>query len=256
MRALVLSAGRGERLKPLTDTTPKPIVELGGRPLIHYALGMLARAGIRDVAINVHHCAGAIESALGNGSALGIRITYAPETTLLGTGGPLIALGDFFGADPFVIATCDSILDLDLAAVAAFHRDRGALATMVLRDSEIANAYSKIEIDRDSRVRRMSLLHSAAPSGVIDFPAAIAPETAAQLASLMYCGVMICDSAIIKLAPKTTPFSLTSDLLAPMVSDGMPVFGFIHQGYFRTVDDLASLEHLRAEFAESPPRIQ
>src|SRR5437899_11180286 len=106
MKALVLAAGYGERLRPITATIPKPLVEIGGRPLIHYPLLLLRSAGIREVAVNVHHLAGKIETALGRGDALGLEITYSPEPLLLGTGGPLVALPGYFGAEPFVILNC------------------------------------------------------------------------------------------------------------------------------------------------------
>ena len=92
MRALVLSAGIGERLRPLTETIPKPLVEVGGRPLIHYPLLMLKHAGIREIAINTHHLPRAMEAALGTGARLDLDIVWAPEPTLLGTGGPLNGL--------------------------------------------------------------------------------------------------------------------------------------------------------------------
>src|SRR5580704_16379437 len=111
MKALVLAAGKGERLRPLTETIPKPMLELGGRPLIHYPLMMLKRAGITQVAINLHHLAERIETGLGTGRALGLEITYAPETVLLGTGGPLCGLRDFFGSESFVVANADTMMD-------------------------------------------------------------------------------------------------------------------------------------------------
>jgi len=94
MKALVLAAGYGERLRPLTETTPKPLLEVGGRPLIQYPLAMLRTAGIRDVAINLHHLGARLQQALGDGGALGLAITYAPEPILAGTGGPLLGLRD------------------------------------------------------------------------------------------------------------------------------------------------------------------
>src|SRR2546429_8690590 len=99
MKALVLSAGKGERLMPLTATVPKPIVEVGGRPLIHYPLRMLARAGVTDVAINVYHLAAAVQTALGSGDAIGVRITYAPEAWLFGAGGSPVGFGEGFCRD-------------------------------------------------------------------------------------------------------------------------------------------------------------
>src|SRR5260370_14483806 len=99
MKALVLAAGLGERVRPLTEKTPKPMLEVGGRPLIHYPLAMLKRAGITQVAINVHHLAGEIQRGLRDGKSLGIDITYSPEPTLLGTARPLDHVPRHFG-DP------------------------------------------------------------------------------------------------------------------------------------------------------------
>jgi NDP-sugar pyrophosphorylase family protein len=147
----------GERLRPLSNETPKPMLPLGGRPLIHYPLAMLKRAGITEVAINVHHLAGKIQEGLGNGSRLGMSITYAPEPVLLGTGGPLNGLREYLCGDTFVIANSDGILDLDLAAMVAVHRQRAALATIALYKPANLDYYSLIEIDADERIRRMRL---------------------------------------------------------------------------------------------------
>jgi NDP-sugar pyrophosphorylase family protein len=257
MKALVLSAGKGERLRPLTAAVPKAIVAAGGRPLIHYPLRMLARAGVREVAINVHHLAAAVETALGCGDALGLRITYAPETVLLGTGGPLVGLRAFFGNETFAILNCDTIIDLDLRALAEFHRRHGGLATLVLRESGTPQAYSMIEIDSGARIRRMRLLKRRAPAEFDDYGPAREAADAARLAAYMYCGVMLCEPAVFELMPATPPpFTLMGDLFAPMVARGLAMFGYVHRGFFRTVDDLKSLEALRAEFAAAAPRLR
>lgn len=255
MRALVLAAGIGERLRPLTDEVPKPILEVGGRPLIHYPLMMLRRGGIREIAINAHHLAGRLESALGDGSSLGIRITWSPEPALLGTGGPLVPLRAFLGTGTFVIANSDTILDLDLAQVVAAHRDRGALVTVAVANPCNLDYYSRIEIDSDSRVRRMRLLRTRTPLAYDDFPADLGGTDESALSAAMYCGVTVVEPQALELMPMTPPFSLMSDFIAPMVRDGLPVFGFIHRGYMRTVDDLKSYEAVRAEFASNPPAL-
>src|SRR5258708_22782275 len=115
MGGLGLAGGMGEGLRPLRNETPKPMLPLGGRPLIHYPLAMLKRAGITEVAINVHHLASKIQEGLGDGSRLGMKITYAPEPVLLGTGGPLDGLRASPPDDSLLIANSDGILDLDLA---------------------------------------------------------------------------------------------------------------------------------------------
>jgi NDP-sugar pyrophosphorylase family protein len=256
MKALVLSAGMGERLMPLTATVPKPIVEVGGRPLIHYPLRMLARAGVTEIAINVHHLAVTVQNALGSGGSIGIRITYAPEAALLGTGGPLIGLREFFGNETFAILNCDTIIDLDLHALVEFHRRCGGLATLVLRESDSPQEYSRIEIDADARVRRMRLLKRRAPLEFDDYGPALDAPAAARLDAYMYCGVLLCEPSVFELMPPLPPpFSLMGDLFAPLLARGQPIYGYVHRGFFRTVDDLKSLEALRAEFAPSPPRL-
>lgn len=253
MRALVLSAGYGERLRPLTEKIPKPLLEAGGRPLIHYPLLMLRHAGIADVAINVHHLGAQIERALGRGEALGLRITYSPEPALLGTGGPLLVLRDYFAKEPFVLLNCDTILGLDLPRMIEFHRDRAPLATFALRDGGDPDAYSRIEIDAGGRIRRMRLLRGRARGEFDDYPAEIPPEMAAALKPYMYCGAMVCEPAVLEMLPKTPPFSLMGGLFAPIAAQAMPLCGYLDGSFFRTVDDLASYEALRAEFAVSPP---
>jgi NDP-sugar pyrophosphorylase family protein len=255
MKALVLAAGVGERLRPLTETIPKPLVEVGGRPLIHYPLLMLRRAGIAEVAINVHHLAARMEAALNGGASLGMDITWSPEPALLGTGGPLNVLRAYFGRETFVIANGDSIVDLDLAAMIAFHRDRGALATLALAQPANLDYYSRIEIDPGARIRRMRLLRNRAPLAYDDFPADLDDAIARTLEPWMYCGVIVAEPSLLDRIPPAPPWSLMAGLFAPMVARGLPVFAWTHRGYFRTVDDLASYQRLRAEFSAAPPRL-
>jgi NDP-sugar pyrophosphorylase family protein len=253
MKALVLSAGYGERLRPLTNTTPKPLIEVGGRPLIHYALLMLRRAGITEVAINLHHLAGAIEEALGDGSALGLHITYSYERTLAGTGGPLAILRDYFANERFVMLNCDTIIGLDLIEVIKFHQIRQALATFVLRGGGDPDAYSRIECTSDGWIQRMRLLTSRAHGVFQDYPPMLDQRIAASLTPYMYCGVMVAEADVLAAVTRPPPFSLMSDLFAPMVTRGAALFGYVHDGFFRTVDDLEGYNELRAEFSASAP---
>ena len=253
MKALVLAAGMGERLRPLTDVTPKPMLELGGRQLIHYPLAMLRRAGITEIAINLHHLGSLIRDGLGDGSQLGVRITYAPEPVLLGTGGPLNGLRNFLGDDTFVMANSDTILDLDLSAMLAFHHSHAALATIALFHPANLDYYSRLEIDAAQKLRRMRLLMRRDPLQYDDYPPNLDEGVASTVSGFMYCGVIVAEPSVLKLIPPKTPWSLMEGLFAPMVARAQPVFGYVHSGYFRTMDDLKSYETLKAEFASSPP---
>ena len=104
---MILAAGRGERLRPLTDVLPKPLIPIGGAPLIGHQLRWLRRAGIREVVINLHHLGDKIAAQLGDGRDLGVRIAYSPEAALLDTGGGVRAALPLLGQAPFVLLNGD-----------------------------------------------------------------------------------------------------------------------------------------------------
>lgn len=134
MKAMILAAGRGERLRPLTDRTPKPLIDLGGQPLIGHHLRALAAAGLHDVVINVAYRAEQIEAALGNGRRYGVRITYSRETPgEFDTGGGIANALPLLGPAPFLVISSDVVSDIDYGALA--ERQAGAEAHLVLVDN-------------------------------------------------------------------------------------------------------------------------
>ena len=115
MRAMILAAGRGERMRPLTDKTPKPLLEVAGRSLIEYRLEALAAAGVRDVVINLDWCAEQIVERLGDGRSLGVRIRYSREPKgALDTGGGIHQALSLLGPGPFIVCNGDIWCDFDL----------------------------------------------------------------------------------------------------------------------------------------------
>ena len=104
---MILAAGRGERLRPVTDHTPKPLLPIAGAPLIAHQVRWLVRGGIRDIVINLHHLGEAIAATLGDGHELGARISYSREEMLLETGGGIVRALPLLGTDPFVILNGD-----------------------------------------------------------------------------------------------------------------------------------------------------
>jgi N-acetyl-alpha-D-muramate 1-phosphate uridylyltransferase len=119
MKAMILAAGRGERMRPLTDTTPKPLLPLNGKYLILFTILKLKQAGIVDLVINVSHLAPQIESALGDGTQHGVRITYSRENEALETAGGIAWALPLLGEQPFVVANSDVYSDYDFAALQA-----------------------------------------------------------------------------------------------------------------------------------------
>jgi len=127
--AMILAAGRGERMRPLSDTTPKPLLCVGGRPLIAWQIDALARAGFRDIAINVSHLADAIVDTIGSGAALGARIRYSREAEPLETAGGVATAIELLARGPVLIVSADIFTRFDYASLhrrIATMRDAGA----------------------------------------------------------------------------------------------------------------------------------
>jgi MurNAc alpha-1-phosphate uridylyltransferase len=119
MKAMILAAGRGERMRPLTDRLPKPLVPAGGKPLLAWLLERLADAGFREVVINVSHLGAEIEAQLGDGAAFGLAIAYSREAEPLESAGGLANARALLGAAPFVLVNADVFCDFDLRSLRA-----------------------------------------------------------------------------------------------------------------------------------------
>jgi len=138
IKAMILAAGRGERMRPLTDRLPKAMIEAGGRPLIVHLIERLAGAGFAELVINVSHMGETIERGLGDGARLGVRIAYSREATALETGGGIAYALPLLGDGPFVAVNCDVYSDFDFARLrtaADFLSDRNGAAHLVLVDN-------------------------------------------------------------------------------------------------------------------------
>lgn len=134
MKAMILAAGRGVRMRPLTDTRPKSLLAAGGKPLIVWQLEKLARAGITETVINHAHLGHMIETELGDGSRFGLSIRYSPEQEALETAGGIALALPLLGAEPFLVINADIYCGYDFAALAGLDL-RDKLAHLVLVDN-------------------------------------------------------------------------------------------------------------------------
>ena len=138
MKAMVLAAGLGTRLRPLTNDRPKALVEVAGHTLLEITLARLREFGVTDVIVNVHHFADMVVEYLKSHDNFGMKIEVSREDVLLDTGGGLKNAGWFFAGDvePFLLHNADVISTIDLARMVSFHKDSGALATLAVQDRE------------------------------------------------------------------------------------------------------------------------
>lgn len=228
MRAMILAAGFGTRLRPLTNTVPKALVPVAGRPLIEYGLLFLRSQGITEVVINLHHLGEKIRATLGDGSLYGIQIFYSVEENILETGGGIKNAQSLLDGDPFVVVNCDAIVDLDLPDVLCFHRQQQAAATLVLRPDPDATSYGLVETDGHGRIRRLR----GQPS-----------EVSEPLSAYMFTGLQILEPRVFDFMPDIKPFSTTRETYPRMMTEGAPIYGFVHSGPWLGVDDEAGVAH-------------
>lgn len=192
-KAMVLAAGRGTRLRPLTDRTPKPLLRIAGAPLIHHQLRWLRCAGVRDVVVNVHHLGDQIEAAVGTGQALGVHVTYSREDALLETGGGIRQALPHLRPGPFLVLNGDIWTDY------AFHRllaVRPARAHLVLTPTPPHKPHADFHLGADGRTVRRDPAHD----------------------DLTYCGMGVLAEALFTDAPAGA-FSLR-DLFFAAAADG------------------------------------
>jgi len=155
LKAMILAAGFGKRLGTKTRQAPKPMVQVGGQPLILNAIQLIQAAGIREVVVNLHYLGEKIEAFLGNGSRFGLNVQYSREPKILGTGGGVKKAQKLLGDDSFVLINSDIICKPDLKRVMAMHKASRAWATMVVRKDPKVSAYGLIGLNQKGRVTRI-----------------------------------------------------------------------------------------------------
>ncbi|HKG46873.1 MAG TPA: NDP-sugar synthase [Pyrinomonadaceae bacterium] len=147
MRAIVLSAGYGTRLWPLTEDRTKPAIPILGKPLVGYVAEYLASYGIDEIVVNLHHRPESVRRALGDGSHFGVKLHYVEEPEILGTSGALDNTREFFEHETFVVVNGKIITDIDLKAALETHRNANALATLVLLPNTRRERFSVVETE-------------------------------------------------------------------------------------------------------------
>ena len=222
---MILAAGMGTRLRPYTDTLPKPLLPVGKRPLIHYNLLLLKKYGITNVVINLHHHGEKLKKAL-EGFEMGMRLVYSEEPEILGTGGGVKKVSHFFSDCSFVLINGDVLVDVNLDKVVEYHFRKKAVATMVLREDPEADRWGAVEADGQGRIRR--LLNKGDIHG-------------GRLLKYMFTGVHVLDPRVFDYIPPGC-FSSITDAYLEMVKKGEKVFGYVMKGFWM---DLGTPERYR-----------
>ena len=215
-RAMILAAGLGTRLRPLTHLIPKPLLPVANRPLLEYTLALLAGAGVREVVVNAHHLPDLLEGGLRALDPSGLAVHVSRERRILGTAGGLKKAEGFLSDGTFLLLNGDFLVDLDLSRVLDFHRQQGATATMVLVPDETSGV---LGVDPDGAIRRF-----------------IAPRPASEPHERLSCGftgIHVLEPEVFRLIPARTPWEINRQVYPELIARGRRVCGFVHQGYWR-----------------------
>jgi mannose-1-phosphate guanylyltransferase len=226
MKALVLCAGFGTRLGPLTADIPKPLLSIDGKPLIGYTLSLLQRSGVSEAAINLHYFGPLIEAYVRTGARFGVRVTFSREDALLGTAGSVRSLASFFGDDDALVIYGDLLLDVDLTAMIAQHRARAASATLMLHRRVRSN--SVVTMDRKNRITLFR--ERPDPS-----------EATTGVDAWVNSGVAILSRRLRDRIPEATPCDLPLHVYASLVNRER-LFGFPLNGYRCAIDSFDRYE--------------
>ncbi len=222
VKGLILAAGEGTRLRPLTLDQPKPMLPIGGRPILEYLVRLLRYHGVTEIAINLHYKPESIVRYFGDGSRFGVSITYSHETQLLGSAGAAKQLS-WFLTETFVVLYGDVLTDLDVRALVDRHRARAGKVTLVLYEVEDPTRCGIVALAEDGRVVRF-----------VEKPAADA-----VFGNLANAGIYVVEPEILDHIPASRTFDFGSDLFPRLLERGERLYGYHADAYLL---DIGSLE--------------
>lgn len=229
MKAIILCAGKGERLHPLTENIPKPMIPIDNKPVLEYLIKLCKKHGINEIAINTSYLPEKIKEYFGDGSKFGVKIYYSFEPELMGTSGALNNFRNFFDETFFVIYG-DNVTDLDLSEMLKFHREKEGIGTLyVYREKMVDDKTTPgcVVIDEDSRI--LDIVEKPNDEEKIKL------EMMPVERRLTNAGIYILEPEILKLIPEG--FSdFAKEILPRLIS--LELYGFQKDCYFKEVGQL------------------
>lgn len=213
MKAMILAAGLGTRLRPLSLEIPKPVIPVLGRPLCGHAMEFLGEHGAESFLLNLHHGPETVREKVAAWAANRFPVEFLFEPEILGTGGGIGNAGEYLRGGTFVTANSDAIARFPLREAVARHRASGALATLVLFPDRWKR-YTPVHVRRDGRI---SGIGCTAPAGAFEG---------------FYTGYQIAEPELLDRIPRGRPSCIVRDTLVPLIAEGAPVCAFMTEGVF------------------------
>ncbi|MBE5817995.1 MAG: hypothetical protein E7312_02965 [Clostridiales bacterium] len=223
MKAIIMAGGQGTRLRPLTCTLPKPMLEIATRPVIEYTIELLKKHGIRDIGITLHYLPEVIRSHLGTGRDMEVSIEYFTETTPLGTAGSIKQAEEFL-SDTFIVMSGDGLCDVDLTKAIQFHNANNADVTVVLTKTDTPLEYGAVITDENSRIVRLDEK----------------PTWSDVVTDKINTGIYIINRDVLNYVPKDTAFDFSSEFFPLLMSEQKRIFGYFSANYWCDIGNIYS----------------
>ncbi len=220
MKAFVLAAGAGTRLRPLTSNIPKPMVPILGRPALFYTLNNLKRFGFNNIRINLYHCPEVITGYFKN-QDMGISLSYSPEKKLMGTAGAIKKNESFFD-DTFIVMSGDGLTDINLEKALFFHKKNKSMATIVLKKIESKFEYGITVTDKKGKIK--SFIEK--------------PYWSDIFTNTVNTGIYIFEPEIFKFIPKNKFFDFSMDLFPVLLRNKKHIYGYIMDEYWTDIGNI------------------
>jgi NDP-sugar pyrophosphorylase family protein len=218
MKAVIMAGGEGTRLRPLTRSTPKPLVPVVRRRCIDYSLQSLARAGVTEIIVTTSYKADMIVDALEATDVQGLSMVFSFERTAMGTAGGVAKVVPFLD-DTFIVMSADVLANVDVGAMVDFHRTKGAHATMALTTVESVSEYGVVALDDDGRIQR--------------FQEKPSPEEA--FSNLINAGIYVLEPHVMEHVPEDTKFDFSRNLFPILLDRDQPMYGHTLEGLWMDI---------------------
>lgn len=231
MKAIILAGGQGTRLRPLTLTTPKSMVPIVDQPLLSYTLALLKRYLFTDVVITLGYLADQIQTYFGNGHQLNMNISYVTEKQPLGTAGSVRNALTYPHNEAVLVISGDILTNINLARLLQFHQQKKALATLALKRVADPREYGVAVIDGEDQIRYFL----EKPSHELTVPA------------MVNTGIYILEPEIMSDLAFDTPYDFSYDVFPNLIKQGLPLFGYYTECYWRDIGTIASYRQAIAD---------
>jgi NDP-sugar pyrophosphorylase family protein len=231
MKAMLLAAGAGTRLRPLTYQIPKPMVPVVNRPVIHHVLDNLLRHGVSDVMVNLHAYPEQVRGYCGDGSRWSLDVSYSFEPKLMGTAGAIKKTESFFKDGPFFVMSGDGVSDIDLTEMLAFHRRKKSLATMALKAVDSRFDYGVTLSDKRGRI-----------TGFME-----KPNWSEVFSNKVNTGIYLFEPEVLKLIPKGRPYDFGHELWPKLLKMKAPIYAYETRAYWCDVGNLSEYRRCQVD---------